>query len=440
MTSERDTSRIVASWLEAGSTGLPERVLEAVLSELPSTPQRRHAWSSWRLPMQLTLTRTPFQRPLLVLASVVLLLLAFLATAMVIGSPRPDAPLPFRNGAVVYDANGALYIADELGGTPRKLVGDLGDRAVTAFSPQGDRVAYVSATPNMAGANVMTVRTDGSDVTALARLPGWYGTQVDWAPDGRALVASTNGISEGGAFGTGPSTWQLAVIAADGSGLRMVDAGPRTSAGRAAWRPDGRLIAFVGYTKPPVRDVFIADGDGSNVRKIAGAVDVASDGVAWSPDGTRLSVLRYREDRTIEIAIVTLDADGRVTGSTSIRPDPAIPARLPPPPVEAEGTPRWSPDGSQLAYAQLDGEVVRIGISAPDGSGFRTFAVESSADASSIDLQWSPDGRSLVIEGFEPGPQRMNDPKRPMSWLIDPATGEATPADVHIGDWRPLAP
>ena len=48
MNSERDANRIVRSWLEAGSNGIPDRVLDAVLSELPSTPQRRSTWSPWR--------------------------------------------------------------------------------------------------------------------------------------------------------------------------------------------------------------------------------------------------------------------------------------------------------------------------------------------------------------------------------------------------------
>ena len=48
MNSERDATRIVRSWLEAGSNGIPDRVLDAVLSELPSTPQRRSRWSPWR--------------------------------------------------------------------------------------------------------------------------------------------------------------------------------------------------------------------------------------------------------------------------------------------------------------------------------------------------------------------------------------------------------
>ena len=41
MSTDRDTTRIVRSWLEEGVTELPDRVLDAVLDQLPATPQRR---------------------------------------------------------------------------------------------------------------------------------------------------------------------------------------------------------------------------------------------------------------------------------------------------------------------------------------------------------------------------------------------------------------
>ena len=50
MRSERESTRIVRSWLEDGSTAVPDRVLDAVLSQLPSTPQRRSRWTPWRSP------------------------------------------------------------------------------------------------------------------------------------------------------------------------------------------------------------------------------------------------------------------------------------------------------------------------------------------------------------------------------------------------------
>ena len=44
MSSDRDTTRIVRSWLDEGVTALPDRVLDAVLDQVPATPQRRALW------------------------------------------------------------------------------------------------------------------------------------------------------------------------------------------------------------------------------------------------------------------------------------------------------------------------------------------------------------------------------------------------------------
>jgi CubicO group peptidase (beta-lactamase class C family) len=51
MSTDRDVTRIVRSWLEDGVTELPDRVLDSVLDQLPSTPQRRHSWQAWRNPL-----------------------------------------------------------------------------------------------------------------------------------------------------------------------------------------------------------------------------------------------------------------------------------------------------------------------------------------------------------------------------------------------------
>lgn len=51
MSSDRDTTRIVRSWLEDGANVLPDRVLDSVLDQLPATPQRGHLWQAWRNPL-----------------------------------------------------------------------------------------------------------------------------------------------------------------------------------------------------------------------------------------------------------------------------------------------------------------------------------------------------------------------------------------------------
>jgi hypothetical protein len=48
MSTDRDTTRIVRSWLEEGVTALPDRVLDAVLDQVPATSQRRSWWPARR--------------------------------------------------------------------------------------------------------------------------------------------------------------------------------------------------------------------------------------------------------------------------------------------------------------------------------------------------------------------------------------------------------
>ena len=48
MSTDRETTRIVRSWLEEGVTALPDRVLDVVLDQVPATPQRRSWWPAWR--------------------------------------------------------------------------------------------------------------------------------------------------------------------------------------------------------------------------------------------------------------------------------------------------------------------------------------------------------------------------------------------------------
>ena len=50
MSAERDVTRIVRSWLDEGVTQLPDRVLDAVLDQVPATPQRRAGWLARRFP------------------------------------------------------------------------------------------------------------------------------------------------------------------------------------------------------------------------------------------------------------------------------------------------------------------------------------------------------------------------------------------------------
>ena len=72
MSTDRDTTRIVRSWLEEGVTTLPDRVLDTVLDQVPATAQRRRWWAVWRPRRSISALRFAGSATAMVLAVVAL--------------------------------------------------------------------------------------------------------------------------------------------------------------------------------------------------------------------------------------------------------------------------------------------------------------------------------------------------------------------------------
>ena len=92
MSTNHDVTRIVRSWLEEGTTVVPDRVLDAVLDQVPATHQRRPWRSAWRFPPMNTAARVA-------LAAVAVLALTFLGLRFVlpaskVGGPPSATPIP----------------------------------------------------------------------------------------------------------------------------------------------------------------------------------------------------------------------------------------------------------------------------------------------------------------------------------------------------------
>jgi Tol biopolymer transport system component len=266
-----------------------------------------------------------------------------------------------------------------------------------------------------------------------------YIRSLAWAPDGSGILVSGQGhlgrSVDGGVLFVGPDSRRVYVVRSDGSGSRMLDAGPGMTASDASWRPDGRHIAFMGWqggTDDHVAGVFVADADGSNVHRLAIDPGPEAHGVAWSPDGTRLSFLSTGGTTDGVPTIADIDADGDLTGSHVASLDPGSSAR---------SAPQWSSDGSHLAALLQDGAGLRVGIFEPDGSGLRVVgpAVGGGWDA---DLAWSPDGRSVAITGsvlgLDPVAQVMRWAEK--TWSVDVATGEQTEVRTPVESWQRSAP
>ena len=179
--------RALADWLRDGPDQGPREGLERALAATRQVSQRP-AWAipeRW-LPMQLTMQRAPQMRPVLLLATMALLILALVAAAILVGSPR-RLPEPFgiaRNGAIVFERDGDLFIADDLLGTSRTLTAGSDRDLAPSFSNQGDRIAFIRDVDE--GIQLMSVRPDGSDLRTLGTFPNFDGFR--WSPDGGSLL------------------------------------------------------------------------------------------------------------------------------------------------------------------------------------------------------------------------------------------------------------
>ena len=222
------------------------------------------------------------------------------------------------------------------------------------------------------------------------------------------------------------------VIRPDGSDLTELIGGPMLDAG-PAFSPDGTTIAF--SREGPIThhsDLWLMNADGSELHRLVihGSNEF---GAQWSPDGTHL--VFHREPSNAEeqeYTIWTIDVQSgaleQVTGPHDLRAWPFadmfpsisatgsvayirwdIPApthdhlcirdsSLGPPTclnTGRFGTPRWSPDGSQIAFSTST-HTGGSDIFLMNGLGEDLMRLTRDP-APDIFPSWSPDGRYIVF-------------------------------------------
>ncbi len=93
MSVDPETTHIVRSWMDEGVTQLPDRVLDAVLDQVPATPQRRATWWPPRLARATNTTMA-----VALAAAAVLIAITFIGFGLLggtpVGGPGADEPTP----------------------------------------------------------------------------------------------------------------------------------------------------------------------------------------------------------------------------------------------------------------------------------------------------------------------------------------------------------
>ena len=289
-----------------------------------------------------------------------------------------------------------LSIADVRTGASRPL--DAGDGVLPSWSPHGYRIAFTKRLGRPVLISVWTVPAVGGKPLQVTRdsATSWNPT---WSPDGKYLYFASD---RGGSM----NLWRVRID--EKSGRTLADPEPlRASATKVAQisvAAGGRQIAYSSV-------LLTANIQTARVDPVSGAVVgapvwVTTGSRRWSdpdpsPDG-RLVTFYSVEDGHIYVE----RSDG--TGLRQLTGDSAI-----------DALPRWSPDGSRIAFHSTRGPKLQLWSIRSDGSELRQLTDADSGVAYPV---WSPDGARIV------GSEAL---KRGRSYIFDPAQPgkpEALPA------------
>jgi Tol biopolymer transport system component len=202
----------------------------------------------------------------------------------------------------------------------------------------------------------------------------------DWSPDGSKIAFAQVRAQEDD---------DLYVMNADGTGLTRLTGEIGGDDYDPVWSPDGRLIAFafddLGIDK---YSASIRTVDPAN-RQVTELVTRANERLgwpSWSPDGSRIA---FSSSSVDGFSLFVMDADG--SNVTKVREEPR----------DMFGMPvAWSPDGRRIVFwgHGRGGDETLLSIR-PDGTGLREVVVELPPEASTLTVDWSPNGRWIVAGG-----------------------------------------
>jgi TolB protein len=246
-------------------------------------------------------------------------------------------------------------------------------------------IAYGFA-PASGQMQIRAVNADGSEDRKLIEFRIGL-NHADWSPDGQKIAAV-------GYMDSTFTTWSIHVFNADGSNPVRLTTTTGAADSEPAWSPDGTHILFtrIEFTSGNQyrSDLWLMNADGGDQKM------VVADGYTgkWSPDGTRLL---YTSNKTGNYEIYTSSIDGadeqRLTETSA-----------------DESYPSWSPDGKWIVFCASTGEwntsesgiTNEIYLMNSDGTAVRQLTDNHAYDGNP---RWSPDGSLLAFSSdiAEPG-------------------------------------
>ncbi|HKX99507.1 MAG TPA: S9 family peptidase, partial [Steroidobacteraceae bacterium] len=294
-----------------------------------------------------------------------------------------------------------IWLVDRDGGNHRPLVGGNASQASPRWSPDGKRLAFVSADGDGAQIHMywfaqgVTAR-----VTNLLDAPA----RLAWSPDGRHLAFVMRV----------PEKREPLKVTLPEKPQDAKWAEPLKAIDRMVYRADGE-----GFLPDAFAQLFVVSADGGTARQLTqGAFD--HDGVAWAADGSEILVSANRHENA---DLVPGDSEVYAVdiATGAIR---ALTKRFGP-----DTDPAASPDGKYIAYTGFDDayqgyQRARLYVMRRDNGEVRELASDLDRDVQNP--AWSRDSRRIYFQYDDQGTTRIaeSDLSGRVTNLVDDLGGE----------------
>ena len=292
------------------------------------------------------------------------------------------------------------------------------------ISPDGSRIALLGVQDwdlEDPYALLYLANRDGSQLRPLAKNVGIFSSaKFAWSPDSKTLYFTGKRILPNG---TVRSALYMVNVETGGSHLLT----PHLRASDPDLSPDGSRLAFVVYQDDATL-LAISNADGSDLRLITSPqAPYQAFSPSWSPDGQWITFNCVWADRSA-IALIRPDGSDFHTLTSGKSFD-----------IE----PRFSPNGSSIAYVSYAGGIPNVWVIPADGS--QRQRVTNLAAASAFYPCWSPEGDALYFIALKTREATLvvADPKAVVGEVLGPEEPAefSPPADVPqypVRAYRPL--
>jgi len=269
-------------------------------------------------------------------------------------------------------AVGQLWIMNTDGSQHQKLTAREVSESAPVWSPQGDRLAFVSSTDE--GSEIYLYWLNTGKLARLSQLESSPGN-LSWSPDGQWLAFNRK-------VAAAPPV--IAKMPAKPKGAQWADA-PRIT-DRLKHEADGQ-----GYLDPGFTHIFVLSAEGGTARQVSSGDFNHSGSLSWSPDGAFLYFsanrnadweYEFENSEVYRLAVKT----GDIQPLTS-RPGP-------------DSNPLAAPDGKTVAYLSYEDRVQAYQTTSlylMDADGSNPRQLSAALDRSIENIAWDATSKGLYF-------------------------------------------